>query len=55
MTPKAARESTIVGDEPRLPATAMNPQSRNKNTIPTTPATKGAWTKEIPNCGANDA
>ena len=30
-TPNAARESTIVGAEPRLPASAMKPQSRNEN------------------------
>ena len=38
-TPYAARESTIVGAEPRLPASATMPQSRNENRIPTTPAT----------------
>ena len=36
-TPNAARPSTMVGAEPRLPATAMNPQSRNETTIPTSP------------------
>ncbi len=36
-TPNAARLSTIVGAEPRLPATAMNPHSRNETTMPTTP------------------
>ena len=33
-TPNAARLSTIVGAEPRLPASAISPQSRNENTIP---------------------
>ena len=42
LTPNAARLSTIVGAEPRLPATAMNPQARNDSTIPTTPTTS-AW------------
>ncbi len=37
-TPYAARLSTMVGAEPRLPATAMNPQSRNEPTIPITPS-----------------
>ena len=37
-TPNAARLSTIVGAEPRLPARAMNPQSRNDSTMPRTPA-----------------
>ena len=36
-TPNAARPSTMVGAEPRLPATAMNPQSRNETTIPISP------------------
>ena len=35
-TPKAAREMTIVGAEPRLPATATRPQRRKEMTIPTT-------------------
>ena len=30
-TPNAARDSTIVGAEPRLPASATNPHSRNEN------------------------
>src|SRR5688500_5257027 len=47
-TPKAARDSTIVGAEPRLPATATNPQSRNENTTPITPTTS-ACQNEIPN------
>src|SRR3984885_3514080 len=38
-TPNAARLSTIVGAEPRLPATAMNPQARKDSTIPATPTT----------------
>ena len=51
-TPNAARESTIVGAEPRLPASATNPQSRNENTMPTTPATT-ACQNEMPNPSAN--
>src|ERR1700735_1728995 len=39
LTPNAARLSTIVGADPRLPATAINPQARNDRTIPTTPTT----------------
>ena len=46
-TPNAARDSTSVGAEPRLPATAMNPTSRNETTIPITPATQ-ACQNEIP-------
>ena len=37
-TPKAARPRTMVGAEPRLPATAMNPQSRKETTIPISPS-----------------
>ena len=47
-TPKAARDSTSVGADPRLPATAMNPTSRNETTIPISPATQ-ACQKEMPN------
>src|SRR5215218_3911321 len=46
-TPNAARLSTSVGAEPRLPAMATNPQSRNETTMPTTPATT-ACQKEMP-------
>src|SRR3954447_750064 len=46
-TPNAARLSTRVGAEPRLPAIAMNPQSRKDTTMPTTPATTA--------CQAEDA
>ena len=46
-TPNAARLSTIVGAEPRLPATAMNPHARNDSTIPATP-TISAWANEMP-------
>src|SRR6201985_1628263 len=41
LTPNAARLSTIVGAEPRLPATAMKPPARNDSTIPTTPTMTG--------------
>jgi hypothetical protein len=52
LTPKAARLSTIVGAEPRLPATAMNPQARNDSTIPTTP-TISACQNEMPKPSSN--
>jgi hypothetical protein len=38
VTPNAARLSTIVGAEPRLPASATTPHSANDSTTPTTPA-----------------
>src|ERR1039457_2158529 len=53
LTPKAARLSTIVGAEPRLPATAMNPQARKDSTIPTTPTTM-ACQKEMPKSSSNE-
>ena len=46
-TPNAARESTIVGAEPRLPASATTPQSRNEKMMPITPAIT-ACQNEIP-------
>ncbi len=46
-TPNAARDSTSVGADPRLPATAMNPTSRNETTMPITPATQ-ACQNEMP-------
>src|SRR6478609_3438794 len=46
-TPSAARDSTIVGADPRLPASATIPQSRNENTMPTTLATT-AWPNDTP-------
>src|SRR3984957_11019862 len=46
-TPNAARDSTSVGADPRLPATAMKPTSRNETTIPISPATQ-ACQKEMP-------
>jgi hypothetical protein len=52
-TPNAARLSTIVGAEPRLPATATNPQNRNDTAIPTRPATS-ACQNDTPNPSAND-
>src|SRR5215471_12939830 len=51
-TPNAARPSTIVGADPRLPATAMNPHSRNEKTIPTT-LTTTACQNEMPNPSTN--
>ena len=53
LTPNAARLSTIVGAEPRLPATAMNPQARNDSTIPTTPTTS-ACQNEMPKPSTNE-
>src|SRR5580693_6958817 len=52
LTPNAARLSTIVGAEPRLPATAMNPQARNDSTIPATP-TMRACQNEMPKPSTN--
>ena len=52
LTPKAARLSTMVGAEPRLPATAMNPQARNDSTIPATPTTR-ACQNEMPKPSTN--
>ena len=52
-TPNAARESSIVGADPRLPAIATNPHSRNENRIPTTPATS-ACQNEMPNASVNE-
>ena len=51
-TPNAARDSTIVGAEPRLPASATNPHSRNENTMPTRPVI-AACQNEMPNPSAN--
>src|SRR6266849_5424660 len=53
LTPKAARLSTMVGAEPRLPATAMNPQARKDSTIPATPTTS-ACQNEMPKPSSND-
>jgi hypothetical protein len=38
LTPKAARLSTIVGADPRLPASATTPQRAKDRTTPITPA-----------------
>ena len=51
-TPKAARDSTIVGADPRLPANATKPHSRNEKTMPTTPMI-AACQNEMPNPSAN--
>jgi hypothetical protein len=53
LTPNAARLKIIVGAEPRLPATAMNPQARNDNTIPTMP-TISACQNEMPKPSSNE-
>ena len=52
LTPNAARLSTIVGAEPRFPATEMNPQARNDSTIPTAP-TITACQNEMPKPSTN--
>src|SRR4051812_39482345 len=51
-TPNAARDSTMVGAEPRLPASATTPHSANDTTMPTTP-TIAACQKETPNPSVN--
>ena len=53
LTPNAARLSTMVGAEPRLPAIAMTPQSANETTIPTT-LTIAACQKEMPKPSTNE-
>src|ERR1700685_547983 len=52
LTPNEARLSTMVGAEPRLPATAMNPQAKNDSTIPITP-TISACQNEMPKPSSN--
>ncbi len=52
-TPKAARDRISVGAEPRLPASAMKPHSRNDSTIPIRPATE-ACQNEMPNPSTNE-
>ena len=47
VTPKAARLSTIVGAEPRLPAIAMTPHRAKETTIPTR-ATSTPCQNEMP-------
>jgi len=46
-TPSAARLSTMVGAEPRLPARETKPHSRNDTMMPITLAMV-AWPKEMP-------
>jgi hypothetical protein len=53
LTPNAARLSTRVGAEPRFPAIATRPQSRNETTMPTMPATT-ACQKEMPKPNRKD-
>src|SRR3954453_23273999 len=52
-TPNAARLSTSVGAEPRLPAMDTHPQSRNETTMPMSPAIT-ACQKEMPNPSRNE-
>ena len=54
LTPKAARDSTMVGAEPRLPAMAMMPHRANETTTPTT-VTTTACQKEMPKPSTNAA
>ena len=54
LTPNAARDSTMVGAEPRLPAIAMIPQSANETTMPTT-VTTTACQNEMPKPRTNAA
>ena len=51
-TPNAARPATIVGTDPRFPATAMNPHSRNDTMMPASPTTS-ACQKEMPKSSTN--
>ena len=39
LKPKAARDRTSVGADPRLPASATRPQTRNDRVTPTTDTT----------------
>jgi len=52
-TPNAALLTTVVGADPRLPAMAMNPHSRNEIIIPAT-LTQSACQNEIPKPRVND-
>ena len=54
VTPNAARDRTIVGAEPRLPAIAMIPHSANETTMPTT-VTRTACQNEMPKPSTNAA
>jgi len=53
LIPKIARLSTMVGAEPRLPASEITPQSRNDSTIPTQP-TSTACQNEMPKPSRNE-
>ena len=52
-TPNAARESTIVGADPRLPATAMSPQRKNEKVTPSA-VTSAPCQNDNPNQSTND-
>jgi hypothetical protein len=52
-TPNAARLSTIVGADPRLPATATKPHRRKEKTMPASPAAS-ACQNEMPKPRANE-
>ncbi len=47
LTPNAARERTMVGADPRLPAIAITPQRKNDTTMPITDTT-AACQNEMP-------
>ena len=52
-TPNGARLSTMVGAEPRLPASAMNPHSRKDSPMPSRPAIR-ACQNETPKLSPNE-
>src|SRR5690606_16641201 len=52
-TPNAARESTIVGADPRLPAIAISPHSANETTMPMI-ETMVACQNDTPNPSTNE-
>ena len=52
LTPNAARLSTMVGADPRLPATPTKPHSRNENSTPIAP-TSSACQNEMPKPSVN--
>jgi hypothetical protein len=53
LTPKAARESVIVGALPRFPASELTPTSKNDATVPII-AAKVACQNEIPKPRKNE-
>src|SRR5882757_4890731 len=53
LIPKIARLSTMVGADPRLPASEITPQSTNDSTIPTQPTSTDCQ-KEMPKPSRNE-